>query len=395
MRKKVFSGRVIFHHIAKTAGMAINAWLRERLGAGCVTENLLGEHRRLIAYYGGQYSIIFAHLGFSGEGLDPRYRYVTLLRDPVERVISWLFFALNHHTRERLIQDWGWDAWSAVKQLIDSEGERLDERLLPIISNEMVRNFASILDPSPASDAKMLDLALSAIQQYELVGIYEELSAFLRRLAAMLGLPYEGLKPVNVTREKPSHVSPKLREKLHALNLLDLEFYRQVRVLAHKQPEPTPSELGWQPWSGFGERSLQASCLTQVEAGLVDGESVRRGELLRFFFKFTLTEPVEELEPGIHIFDQDQRWAFGTNTTLLGQPLRQLAPGNYQVRWNLIADLPAGKYTAGFALANPRGGSQRELFWRDRMISFEVQIARHTPSVGYADLPVTVTFSRR
>ena len=80
---KAYPGRLIFDHLPKTAGQAINAWLVAELGSGCVTPNLIGSHVDLIRKYGGLYSIISAHVHFDdGKGLDPRYQYMTLFREP-------------------------------------------------------------------------------------------------------------------------------------------------------------------------------------------------------------------------------------------------------------------------------------------------------------------------
>ena len=90
-KSPVFAGRVIFDHLPKTAGQAINSWLTKELGGGCVTTNLNGQHEDLIRLYGGEYSIISGHVYFQGNGLDPRYHYMTSLREPLDRVVSWLF----------------------------------------------------------------------------------------------------------------------------------------------------------------------------------------------------------------------------------------------------------------------------------------------------------------
>ena len=96
----VFGGRVVFDHLPKTAGQAVNAWLRAELGESCVTTNLIGEHRALIHQYGGDYSVISGHVHFSREGLDPRYQYITCLREPIDRAVSWLFFVTKKITRK-------------------------------------------------------------------------------------------------------------------------------------------------------------------------------------------------------------------------------------------------------------------------------------------------------
>ncbi len=392
---KVFSGRVIFDHIAKTAGTAINAWLRQALGAGCVTEPVVGEHRKLISRYGG-YSIIFGHIGFGGEGLDPRYQYVTLLRHPVERLVSWLYFVINCHTSEQLQKEWGWEIWEATKAFVESEGEvLLDHRLFWAISNWLVRHFASIFNPNPASDEEELALALSAIAQYDLIGVYEELPRFTECLASRLGLLPPNLPQVNITKGKPAQVSPKLWQRLEEKNQLDLEFYSQVKAQVAKLPKSEPIEQPkWQAWPGFRERRVQAPLVESVYAEL-EGETFQRGEMLRFSLEFSLTEKVGEIEPGIHIFDEVGRWVFGTNTTLLGQPQCEIGPGSYRIRWYVVADLPPGRYTAGFALAD-RSQGLKELFWRDALLTFRVlPAARRSPSVGWADLPVGFVFTEK
>ncbi|WP_441459338.1 hypothetical protein [Burkholderia thailandensis] len=101
-QRRVFGGRVIFDHLPKTAGQAVNAWLGNALGAGCVTPNLIGRHRDLIRRYGGEYSVISAHIDFRGSSLDPRYQYLTCFREPIDRAISWLFFLMNNHDAEQL-----------------------------------------------------------------------------------------------------------------------------------------------------------------------------------------------------------------------------------------------------------------------------------------------------
>ena len=99
MAIKSFPGRIVFDHRPKTGGQALSAWLIDRLGAGCVSPNLTGSNAELIKLYGGIYSIISGHVNFLDRGtLDPRYQYITCLREPVDRVLSWLFFVLDDAT---------------------------------------------------------------------------------------------------------------------------------------------------------------------------------------------------------------------------------------------------------------------------------------------------------
>lgn len=117
-------------------------------------------------------------------------------------------------------------------------------------------------------------------------------------------------------------------------------------------------------------------------------KTVERGQVLSFELEFSLTEAVAELEIGIHIYDEGGRLAFSTNSTLLERSLLQVACGTHCVSYYLVADLPAGTYSAGFSFVEPRPAGVRELAWYDRLASFRVIIPRLTPGSGYVSLPV-------
>ncbi|PTQ90241.1 hypothetical protein C8R30_1379 [Nitrosomonas nitrosa] len=95
-KSNIFSGRAIFDHLPKTAGQAINRRLTKELGSGSgsVTPNLISRHQELIRIFGGRYSVISGHLNFQNDGLDPRYNYIIILQEPLDRAISWFFYVL-------------------------------------------------------------------------------------------------------------------------------------------------------------------------------------------------------------------------------------------------------------------------------------------------------------
>ena len=179
-----FSGRVIFDHLPKTAGQAINAWLRSSLGAGCVTENLIGQHRSLINAYGGQFGIISGHVGFAnGEGLDPRWRYAAALRNPVDRVISWLFFVTSNHKASQLPE-----LYEYCEKFVSSEGEAFTKELHGYISNIYTEHFCRVIGTGLENDEIRIANALAAIELYDVVGLYDHLPDFLADFGALLGV---------------------------------------------------------------------------------------------------------------------------------------------------------------------------------------------------------------
>jgi hypothetical protein len=251
-KTRAFAGRIIFDHLAKTAGQAVNAWLRDSLGSSCVTDNTIGDHTDLITRYGGEYSVISAHVHFHGGGLDPRYQYITCFREPIDRAVSWLNFLTNNHTIKQLPE-----LLPQAERFINSNGKESDESFVRAITNPYVEHFANIFSSRVRSDAQKLSDALLTVEEYDAWGLYEELPTFLSDTAALIGLPPpEQLKPVNVTRTRQSvtEISPALRQRLEELNTLDIEFYRILRERwqqKHSQPpvaQPNIIVSAWEPY---------------------------------------------------------------------------------------------------------------------------------------------------
>ena len=392
---KAYPGRVIFDHFPKTAGQAVNAWLKQALGNGCVSPNLIGVHRDLIREYGGLYSIVSAHITFNGEGLDQRYQYLTLVREPIDRAISWLFFVVNNHDSSQLP-----GLWELVQRFLSSDGDDLDPHIIGYLKNTYVEHFSSVINTKPRSDKEKLSDALSVIGQYDVWGVYHEMTGFLADVAALIGLaPPDKIEPVNVTRSRPSvnSITPKLRKRLEDLNALDLEFYDLLCERWHCDhstrlavSEVTPS--GWMAYNPIRERCFSTPGFTLLSVVLKDGAIFSQGQILCFQIEFSLSSDIDELEIGIHVWDEFGRWAFGTNTSLLDRQLRRVRRGTHRLSYYLLADLPEGSFTAGFAFADHAKNKFQELAWFDRLVTFRIQLTKITPSIGYVSMPVDVSY---
>ena len=398
--KSVFPGRVIFDHLPKTAGQSINIWLSESLGSGCVTPNLIGSHIDLIRQYGGLYSVISAHVHFhNAEGLDPRYQYMTFFRDPVDRLVSWLYFLINNHDETQIHE-----LRRSAKLFLSSNGEEVSEEFIGSISNVYVEHFCCILGNGQETDDEKITNSFSAIQDYDVVGVYNEMPRFLADVANLIGIcqPQE-MPRINVTTQRPQlgNISPILRKNIEALNHLDLRLYDKILAWKAKtiQGESTkslsPPKSNWKKYNPVRERVVNMPELTIIATSLREGYDIPCGQLMTFDVDFFLTREVFDLEMGIHIFDSDRQWAFGINSTLLGQSHLSQKSGSYRASYHLIADLPAGKYTAGFAFAEklPKGG-QHELAWHDVLCEFQVYHQVDKSFAGYAYLPAEIGLSR-
>lgn len=245
MNNRAFGGRVIFDHQPKTAGEALRVWLTKELGIECVCPHVNGPSQESIRKYGEEYSIIPGHFSFNGEGLDPRYQYITSFRDPVDRAVSWIFFVLKNHEKNQLTD--GPEVFEAVETFVESEGEELDAKFKGYISNLYVRHFCSIETKAPGelSDAQKIEAAFSVIKKYDVVGLFEDMPAFLAEVANLIGIPAPtNIERVNVTKNRPSvdRISPALRQRIIELNQLDIELYK--KVVERKRSLPVENHAG-------------------------------------------------------------------------------------------------------------------------------------------------------
>ena len=241
IEKKFYSGRLIFDHLPKTAGQAINAWLVSQLGYGCVSNNLIGNQRDLIRQYGGIIPVISGHINFDGDRLNPFYQYVTCLREPIDRAISNIFFINEVSTRIRLSSN-----FKDVSGFFESDGVELSDDLRSGLSNPYVSHFICAGDTVVISEEAQLNKAKDIIRQYDVVGLYEEMPNFLTAVARLLGLSAPSPLPkVNVTKARPAidQISLRVRQRLQELNVLDLELYHWVRVCLKQRKERSTVSL--------------------------------------------------------------------------------------------------------------------------------------------------------
>lgn len=235
-KNRVFNGRVIFDHLPKTAGQAVNAWFRQNLGTAAVTDNSIGMHHALIREYGGIYPIISAHVAFDGKGLTPHYQYITCIREPIDRAISWLFFVVNNHNPEQYP-----GLWEAAERFITSDGEDHDTVLDWYIQNPYIEHFSNIISTRMRTADIRLQEALTAITHYDLWGLYEDMPQFINDVRGLLHIREIAPMPrFNVTKDRPAvhEISPALHAKLTAMNQADLQFYQTLRIWYANRTNP-------------------------------------------------------------------------------------------------------------------------------------------------------------
>ena len=394
-----YPGRIIFDHFAKTGGQAINAWLVGALGTACVTPNIISEHQRAIRELGGRYSIITGHISFDpGDRLDPRYRYMTVIREPIDRVLSWIFYLVHHVDPAGMSQA----LVHAARRFVDSEGAECAPELRDSVGNLVVEHFAGLGETVADTDASKLARAVEALRRYDIVGRYDRLGDFTARVAALIGIAPPGELPVtNVTRERPraGAITPALRERIEALCPLDLALYRALeneRDLRGNAPWASRAPRAGTAWEKY-DRVARDRIEPGITLSLISGppgERAEAGERVEFVIDIVLARAVEHLVAGIHIHDGYGNWAFGTNTQLQGQQHLRPRRGRYRVTFSVVAALPIGRYTVGFGINDHRSEGVLPLLWYDEVCQFEVTPAPSEPFAGYSYLHPRVTAER-
>lgn len=404
--RSTFAGRVIFDHLVKAGGQAVNAWLRVALGTACVTNNLSGNHRELIQRYGGEFSVISSHVAFFGEGLDPRYQYFTCLREPIDRTISQLFFTVNNHEEIELP-----NLWRKVEKLLaahgvqggGSKGESGDDPVsvslddIPLTTNYYVNHFAAVLPGDSEVGSDKLRRAMRAIDEYDFWGIYEEMPKFVEDVAGLLEIPApQRIARLNQTNRRLAvhEIPASLRRHVEEMNALDLEFYHELRsryLEARKQwYRQPPVSSHWTPRKSSTNRVSFEPEFVLVAAKLRCALELSSEESLVLQLEFSLNRELGNIEIGVHVFDDVGGFVFGTNSSILENSPIKGSSGLHQVLVSVPASLPTGAYTAGFTVAEQVENGTREVARYNQLFSFQVELPVHARATGRLNLPALI-----
>lgn len=230
---------IIFLHLPKAGGMTLHRILEERYPPERVYTfegkkplvaverfRLLPEAQR------ARYRVLKGHVVYGlHDSTSTPCTYITLLRDPVERVISQYYYAKSrpeHYLYERL----------------NKEGMTLFEyaslRLTPEIVNQQTGMLAgqAIGAKGVEVTSASLSLAKKHLQtHFRVVGLTEEFDTSLLLLQRAFGWSMPFYLRENVTSDKPNgaQIDPRARELLAELNCLDIELYAFARELLREE----------------------------------------------------------------------------------------------------------------------------------------------------------------
>jgi hypothetical protein len=209
---------IAFVHIPKTAGGTLKSVLSELYGRGALHDggNYLRDPERIGAQTfrlrGGQ-RITIGHVpyGLYREHLPGDTRYITLLREPVDRVISHYYRHLAGKPR-------------TLPDALESGA--------PQLTNLMTRFLCGHADILGKLSDGALDDAKANLEGFAFVGFQERFDESLLLLLERLGLPsvaYGASRHVNAGRPSIDELADEERAVIASYNQLDVELYRWAR----------------------------------------------------------------------------------------------------------------------------------------------------------------------
>lgn len=231
---------LVFLHIPKAAGTTLEDFLlRHYLPAGKVFR-FTGAPAQLAAFRGlaqeerDGFDVLSGHVHFGIDGLlsEPA-TYITMLRDPVERIISAYYFILAHpeHYLHTYIAGRGFTLHEYATAGLNQESDNDQVRWLTSRLHEEV--------PLGQVTRGMLDEAKWNLEHaVSVLGLAERFTDSLRCFAAAFGWgPVAYGKKLNTNRARPKRdqVSPQTVDAIRETNRYDLELYEFAQGLFEEQ----------------------------------------------------------------------------------------------------------------------------------------------------------------
>jgi hypothetical protein len=162
------------------------------------------------------------------ELLGMRLTTITILRDPVERTISYLRHCKHHHERHRGL---------ALEEIYE------DPFFYPcFIENHQAKMFALIAEDEPETymhvldiDHDRLELAKANLERVDVLGTQDRFDELLGELAQRFGWRCGGVANKNVGKGGEARVPASFRRRIAEDNAADMEFFEHARMLCERR----------------------------------------------------------------------------------------------------------------------------------------------------------------
>lgn len=232
----------IFLHLPKTGGMTLRHYIYDNFGEdeyffikndrNQTLKESLDEYADKNVFESAEYKWYLGHFGYGIHKYINRdnLKYVAMLREPVDRVLSNYFFVLSikHHKWYKM----GFKDSMSLKDIYESRFHMaLFNYQTRILSSD--DGFPVDLKKKPQLDEGDLEKAIKHIDNaFALVGVMEDFNGFMDLGVRKEIFPHSEYRVMNVnkTRLTNNEIEPDLIETVRENNKLDKALYEYVKA---------------------------------------------------------------------------------------------------------------------------------------------------------------------
>jgi Galactose-3-O-sulfotransferase len=247
---------VFFLHLPKAAGSTLNRVIAQQYPPAAIYKTagkppaVNAQELAANLRTPGGIRLVAGHFGFGLHGAVPgEFTYITMLRDPVERLLSHFHFARRLQTHPLHAEI------TSGRLTLPDVARRLANLQTRYLADEAVRGTAE------SAGAETLASAQENLRRhFSVVGLAERFNESLILLQRRLGWKVRAVANSNVTRGRPARAAHGEEDlaAVRAANLLDIELYAAAR--ARFAEEVDDAGLGFRiavNWLGARQRVLR------------------------------------------------------------------------------------------------------------------------------------------
>lgn len=211
---------IIFMHIPKTGGTTLNAIFRNQYEKNQFYEHLYDLKTKYTMLNQEEKNNIIAISGHYSYGIhnifSKPFTYFTMLRNPVDRVISQYYFLKSTPTIKPEVKD------MTFAEFIN---------YAPTAKNGQTKQVSGLFKNPSVEKAK------ENLRTFRVIGLTEKFDESLFLMKKVLGWSNIEYNKLNITKKRPlkSELSQKVISLIEEHNQLDIELYKYAQELFEKQ----------------------------------------------------------------------------------------------------------------------------------------------------------------
>lgn len=384
--------KFFFDHVPKNAGSSIRTAFIDALGSEHVSAQLEGEASQALLS-NSSYRFVSGHFWFKPMvGLPLDRVCLTALRDPVDRFLSLFHYVRNYpdagRKDVRLLHELSLD------EITDLAPENY--YLQRMMCNPQAKHYAQITWDGKQNfdDDTVYKMACTALENFDFVGVQENLGSFLTNIFAKTKLGLVSVPWVNRGMQRQGKsCTDEQASRIRKQNEIDLELFQFAQKLQAAQtitehymlpPKQTLYRKGGESLhrqaNQFGTGDAEISH-AQIVGEINPAEIFNTGENVKLRISILAKRALENVAVGFQIKDiATKKIVFGTSTEALGTFLRLPANQHVLVEYPFRCDIGPGDYEVAAAVYPSTGYSmglhqapEHIYQWRERVTEFLVR----------------------